>query len=337
MAHTGLNNGFYFDPEVFADYMQEQSTLNNVLIDSGVVVQDATLAQAVGGKSNIGTIPFFLPVDAEPDALNDDGETDNTPTTLSGSKQTFMAIARMKSWKENTFVRYLTGKSPLQNLASGLVVPYWKNQWEKILYAELKGIMGVKEMASHKTDLSVTSGSITDANLIGLTSDLDLGQKALGDKRSQFKIFVCNSAVAKRLRSLSLTENVKYFSEILNQEVEVTMYGGMILRETDTGTVDTSVEGFPVYHSYMLGTGAFLTCDKQVYKPYGTYYDNEKNGGVDMLFTKQAKVLHPNGFSLVVDNIAKESPKTEELANPANWALKFNHKNVPIAELITNG
>lgn len=337
MAHTGLNNGFYFDPDVFADYMQEQSTLNNVLIDSGVIVQDATLAQAVGDKSNIGTIPFFLPVDAEPDALNDDGETDNTPTQLKGSKQTFMAVARMKAWSENTFVRYLTGKSPLQNLASGLVVPYWKNQWEKVLYAELKGIMGVKEMASHKTDLSVTSGSITDANMIGLTSDLDLGQKALGDKRSNFKIFVCNSAVAKRLRSLSLTENVKYFSEILNQEVEVTMYGGMILRETDTGTVDASVEGFPVYHSYMLGTGAFLTCDKTVHKPYGTDYDNEKNGGVDKLYTKQAKVIHPNGFSLVVDNIAKESPTNEELADSANWSLKFNAKNVPIAELITNG
>lgn len=337
MARTGLNNGFYFDKEVFTDYMQEESCLNNLLIGSGVLVEDNTIAEMLGSKGNVGTMPFFLPVDGESDALNDDGETNNVPTTLQGGKQTFMATARMKAWKENTFVRYLTGVSPLHNLANNLVVPYYKNQWEKDIFAILKGVMGVSGMASHKTDVSITTGTITDANKISLTSDIDLGQKALGDRRNQFKIFICHSAIAKRLKELELTSNIVYIAPVTGEQINVTSYNGMVLLETDTGTVDASVSGYPVYHSYMLGTGAILTCNKTVHNPYDTAYDPETNGGVDKLYTKQAKVLHPNGFSLAVDNISKESPTRTELGTSANWSLVFDHKLVPIAEFVSNG
>ena len=56
-----------------------------------------------------------------------------------------------------------------------------------------------------------------------------------------------------------------------------------------------------------------------------------------MLYTKQGRVLHPNGLSLNVDNIAAESPTFAELGNKANWALKFNHKNVKIGMIKSNG
>jgi len=39
-------------------------------------------------------------------------------------------------------------------------------------------------------------------------------------------------------------------------------------------------------------------------------------------------VLHPNGLSLAVDQIAKESPTYAELGKSANYSLKFNTKNV---------
>lgn len=43
---------------------------------------------------------------------------------------------------------------------------------------------------------------------------------------------------------------------------------------------------------------------------------------------KKGKVLHPNGLSLAVDQIAKESPTYAELGKSANYSLKFNTKNV---------
>jgi hypothetical protein len=337
MPREGVVNNFHFDKEVFTDYMQEQSLLNNALIASGVVVYDPLLDEMVGGKGNVGTIPFFSNIDNESDALNDDGKTDNVPTELEGKKQTFMAIARMKAWKEKTYTRYLTGKSPLHNLANNLVVPYWKNQWEKDLMATIKGVMGLSAMSTHKTDVSVTTGTITDANKIDLVTHLDLGQKAKGDKRGQFTLFVCHSKIATNYKKLEIIENKKYFIPVLNQTIELPVIGNMIVLETDTNTIDTSVEGFPVYHSYMLGRGAFLTTDKQVHEPYNTKYDPETDGGVEKLYTKQAKVLHPDGFSIKIDNIIEESPTRVELATSDNWELKVDNKLISIAEIISNG
>ena len=56
MARTGEVNGFYFDKEVFTDYMQEQSCLNNLLIASGVLMYDPIIEEALGGKNNVATI-----------------------------------------------------------------------------------------------------------------------------------------------------------------------------------------------------------------------------------------------------------------------------------------
>ena len=61
------------------------------------------------------------------------------------------------------------------------------------------------------------------------------------------------------------------------------------------------------------------------------------SAGIDKFYTKQGKVLHPNGLSLTVDNIATESPTFAELGASANYALKFNHKNVKMGMIKTNG
>ncbi|MEG2603145.1 MAG: hypothetical protein RSA23_09725 [Carnobacterium sp.] len=336
MAHNGIINGFHFDPEVFTDYMQEQSCINNKILTSGILMYDPKIEEAIGGSSNIGKIPYFKSMDNEGHALNDDGKTDNIPTGLTGGKQTFMAIARMKSWYQDVYTRYLTGKNPLENFANNLVIPYWKNEWEYNLMAITKGIMGTTGMATHKTNLAVTTGTITDVNKVDLTTHLDLGQKALGDKRTNFSLFVCHSTVATNLKKKEAVENKKYFSSILG-EIELPTLGTMIVLETDTNTVDTSVTGFPVYHSYMFGKGVFLTAPKQVPNPYGMEFDQKTKGGVETIYTKQAMVLHPNGFDIIVNNIVEESPTIDELSKSTNWELKFDNKQIAIAEIISNG
>ena len=337
MPRTGTINGFNFDPEVFGSYIQTKSLLNNRILASGILQYDPLIERMLGTANNVGTVPMFNSVDGESDALNDDGETDNTPTALTGNKQTFMAMARMKAWSEKTFTRYLTGVSPLTNLANNLVIPYWTNQREKDLLAVLKGVMGVSGMSTHINDMSVTSGSITDANKISLTTHLDLGQKALGDRRGEFALFICHSVVATNYRKLELLENKKFYSDILGAEISVPMIGNMIVFETDTGTVDASVANFPVYSSFMLGRGCVLTAEKKVHRPYGTDYDDETDGGVEKLYTKQAYVYHPNGFSIKADNIAKESPTRTELQTSTNWELKISDKLIPIAMIKSNG
>ena len=63
MAGTGLNKGFYFDPEVYADYANVKSKYKTAIIGSGIVENDDTIAELIGAKGNVGTMPFYLPVD----------------------------------------------------------------------------------------------------------------------------------------------------------------------------------------------------------------------------------------------------------------------------------
>ena len=48
-------------------------------------------------------------------------------------------------------------------------------------------------------------------------------------------------------------------------------------------------------------------------------------------------MLHPNGFSLKVQEIDGESPTYAELGTVDNWELSFNEKNVKIGQIISNG
>lgn len=337
MPREGIINNFYFDPEVFTDYMQEQSTINNLILTSGILQHDPIIANAIGGSGNVAAVPTFMHIDNETDALNDDGKTNNTPTELKGGKMLIMAMARMKAWKEKTYTRYLTGKSPLGNLANNLVAPYWRNQREKDLLAVIKGALGAAGMETHVTDISTTSGEIGEGNKLALTSTIDLGQKAVGDRREGFKLFICHSAVAANLRKQELLQNVAYFDDVLGRDVVLPMVNGMICLETDTGTVDTTVEAYPVYTSFMAGTGSILTSEKATHKPYGVEYDNESNGGEEKLYTKQAYVYHPDGFSIKADKIAEESPTRKELENSENWELKVDNRLVMLAAIKSNG
>ena len=200
MAGTGLVQDFYFDKEAFADYMQEQSCLNLAILNSGIIVEDPTLAN-IAASGNVGSIPFFHNIDNEGDALNFDGETDNVPSALTGGKQTYMAMARMKAWKDTDFVRYLTGKSPLQNLASNLVVPFYTRTWQRSLMSMLSGVLGSAGMEEHVTDLT-SAGEVTEANLMQLDTYLDAQQKAVGERHEIFSLCFMHSVVLKNLKKV---------------------------------------------------------------------------------------------------------------------------------------
>lgn len=337
-AGTGVNNGFYFDPNVFADYMAEQPYLKTAIIASGIVRDDAVIAEAIGAQGNVGTIPFYKPIDVDTYApLNNTGAADNTPQETSGGKQTFMAIQRMKAFKDTDFTREISGANPIQNVAAQITA-YYQQVWQKSLMSTLKGIMGVSDMATHKTNISVTTGTISDANKVDEASDIELCQKACGDLADRFTLAIMHSAVYARLQKLQLINFTKYtIPGGLRDGVELPTWNGKIVVVDDKYTVDTTTANYLVYSTYFVGAGSILTAPKPLITPYYTDYNAEKDGGTNLLYTKQSRVLHPNGFSLGFTSIAAESPTDDELATAANWSLAFNEKNITIAELKTNG
>ena len=341
MARQGNFGGFYFDEEVFADMMREEDFWKNEIAASGIVRQDSTIMDLIGTKGNVATIPIYKPLnvyDEDMGALNNDGETDNIPVTISGDKQTCMLIQRMKAFQAKDFTKELTGADPL-GLIKSKIANYYRQVWEIELMNIAKAVLGVTELADHITDLSVTSGTVSEKNVIDATTLIDAEQKALGDMAGGLGLAIMHSRIFANYKKLELVEYAKYtVGGVIKQDITLPTIGGKNVLVTDYYTVDTSVSGFPVYNTYLFGEGAFLSADKNNYEnQYTTNYDPETSAGIDKFYTKQGKVLHPNGLSLAVDNIAKESPTFNELGNATNYALKFNPKNVKMGLIKSNG
>lgn len=339
MPRTGTFGGFAFDPEVFADYMAERPTWSNAIIASGILQNDPTIMGLIGDKGNVATLPFYKAInidDFEP--YNNDGLTDNTPKEITGGKQTAMLIQRMMAWKAQDFTKELTGADPMQHIADN-VANYYQQVWEAELMNIVNTVMKLDDMEDHIWDIALASGStVEDANKIDETTMIFAQQKALGDMANGFGIAIMNSYIFARYQALGLVDYNKYtVTNAVTQEVNLPTINGLIPIVSDRHTVDTTGD-VPKYITTLVGQGAILTAEKTNYEePYYTDYDPETKAGIEKLYTKQGRVLHPNGFSLNVANIANESPTKTELGTSTNWSLAFNAKNVRIGQIISNG
>lgn len=341
MARTGMFGGFAFDEEIFTGMMQEADYWRNPVLASGVIRQDASIMNAIGAHGNVATLPIYTPLnifDAGMGALNNDGNTDNVPVEIAGNKQTCMLIQRMKAFKAKDFTKELTGADPMTQIKNR-IQGYYTQVWENELMNIANAVLGVAGLADHVTDLSITSGTVADANMINATTQIDAEQAALGDMAGGLGLMIMHSKIYAAYKKMNLVEFDKYtVGGVIKQNITLPTIGGKHVLVTDYYTVDNTVSGFPVYKTYLFGEGAFLSCDKNNYEnQYTTEYDPETAAGIDMLYTKQGKVLHPNGLSLAVDNIATESPTFAELGNKNNYSLKFNHKNVKMGLIKSNG
>ena len=340
MPRTGTFGGFAFDPEVFSGYMAEQPTWNDAIINSGILVQDSTIMDLIGEKGNVATLPFYVPIDeAESQALNNDGETDNTPVEISGKKQTAMLIQRMKAWKAQDFTKELTGADPMTHVANS-VAGFYRQTRVRDLMAIVDAVLSLKGMENHITDLSeqTGTGTVTDANKVDETTLIFAQQTALGDSAEKMGLLFLHSYMYAKYKALGLVDYNKYtVTNALAGDVNLPSIGGFIPVVSDRFTVDTSKQNV-AYKTYIIGAGSILTCQKNNYEdPYYADYDPETKAGIRKLYTKQGYVLHPNGFSIDQGKVAKESPTNAELGNKANWSLVYNHKNIRMGMIKSNG
>ncbi len=241
---------------------------------------------------------------------------DNVPVEISGDKQTCMLIQRMKAFKAKDFTKELTGADPMTHIRNK-IARYYNQVWEKELMNIAQAVLAVAGLSGHVLDLegkAIEAGTIYDAE-----------QAALGDMAGGLGLMVMHSMIFKEYKKMEMVDYDKYVvNGVIQKEVTLPTIAGKHVLVTDRAT-----ESGGTYLTYLFGEGVFLSCDKKNYEnQYTTNYDPEASAGIDKFYTKQGKVLHPNGLSLAVDNIAKESPTFEELGATANYALKYNTKNV---------
>lgn len=313
MPITGTFGGFPFDPEVYQGFVDQEATFSDSILASGILANDQSMASALDNGGVQGTIRFYNPLDPDQDApLVRDGVNDNVPTEISGGKQSWIRIDRMKAWKAAELTRELTAADPMAAVARN-TGRYWRMYKQGLLVKLVNAALGVTGLENHS--LTVKTGGVTANQLI------DVQQSALGDFSGKFGLLVVHSKIMAEYKKLGLLNYNKYtITNVLQKEVSLPTINGLVVIENDRGTDDGTN-----YNTFLLGQGSVLTANPKVISPDTTEYDAAKAGGTDILYNNRSFILHPNGLSFDADNIAKETPTDTELfiENATRWCASI--------------
>lgn len=329
---TGRFGGFDFDPEVYGSFVDQEPVFTDSIIASGILATDANMTTLLDNGGTVGTTRFYNPLDPDTDApLVRDGKTNNTPVEISGGKQSFIRMDRMKAWKANQLVRELTAANPMAAVARHTAM-YWRMYRQGLLVKTADAVLGLSGLSSH---VIIATGGVTSGLII------DGQQAALGEFARKFGLFVMHSKIFAEYQKLGLVDYNKYtITNVLQREVELPTINGLIVIVNDRGTSHVVEEGasepkkkVTIYDCYLFGQGCFLEATPSVTTPDYTDYNPELGGGTDILYNTRSWILHPNGVSFLADNIKGETPTDAELADKANWALRFEHRNVRIGKI----
>lgn len=340
MPGTFLN--FPFDEELFLmQWQAAQDPVITALLNSGALVEDATIRGLIRNGSNLYTIPFYNVLGGEED--NYDGQTDITETEHSGTSQSGVVYGRAHSWADRDFVHdFNSGADPMRSIVAQ-TSHFWAKKKQarmiKILTAVF-GITGNDKWDLHTLNIASTAATASDANKVDAASAADAMQQANGDNAGVYSIAVMHSKVAANLAKQQLLQYRKYTDPMgIERIVNIADWNGLTVIVDDgvPATASGTATGEMDYTTYLFGRGALLGASAPVKTPVETGRERKKYGGYDYLINRLRETIHPNGFSWTMDMATVSSPTDVNLGNTSNWKLVADPKLIPMARLITNG
>jgi hypothetical protein len=340
MAGTNLN--FPFDAEIFNyDWKNTPDLILTSMIDSGAVAYDSEIARLIANGSNFFTTPYYNVLGGDEDVYN--GVDDFTDTSLTGGSYSGVVYGRMKKWSAISFIKdFNSGADPMAQIVAG-VAQYWQKARQVRLIGIMEAIFGITgdaDLALHITDIATATTTVADTNLIGETTINDACVKACGDNALGFSLAIMHSTVANRLANLQLLNFRKYTDPMgIERQLPIADINGKTVIVNDNVPVEdsASASGAKEYTSYVLGLGAIRYAPAPVDVPSEMDRDPNKNGGIDMIYTRVRECMMPYGFSFKGDVATDVGIPDAELFDKASWERKMPAKSVMMVKVVTNG
>lgn len=338
---AGTNLGLPFDAEIFNyDWKNTPDVVLTTMIQSGAVVEDSEIAQMISNGSNFFTVPFYNVLDGVQDVYN--GVNDFTGAELAGGSYSGVVYGRMAKWSAKSFIKdFNSGADPMAQIVAG-VANFWIKARQTRLIGILKAVFGIAgdaDFALHTTNIATTGASVTDANKVGVTSIADACIKACGDNAGDYSLAIMHSSVANRLANLQLLEYSKYTDPAgITRNLPIATINGITVIINDLVPVEDSAtaSGQKEYTTFILGNGAIRYAQAPVEIPSEMYRDPNKNGGVDMIYTRIRECFAPYGFSFKGDATTDVGVPDEVLFDSASWERKLPAKALCLCQLVTN-
>lgn len=162
------------------------------------------------------------------DAVNYDGQTDITATSLKTFEQGVVVVGRAKAWIERDFSYDITGGQDFMDAVAAQIAEYKDGLDQNTILAVLKGVFAMsgdaksKEfVAKHTTEVD---GAMTATTLNSATN------KACGANKKKFSLVFMHSDVSTGLENLNLIERLKYTDKDgISRSLELGTWNGKLV------------------------------------------------------------------------------------------------------------
>lgn len=162
------------------------------------------------------------------DAVNYDGQTDITATSLKTFEQGVVVVGRAKAWVERDFSYDITGGQDFMDAVAAQIAEYKDGLDQNTILAVLKGVFAMngdaksKEfVAKHTTEVD---GTMTATTLNSATN------KACGANKKKFSLVFMHSDVSTGLENLNLIERLKYTDKDgISRSLELGTWNGKLV------------------------------------------------------------------------------------------------------------
>ena len=310
-------------PEVFTQYVSENTAEKSLLVQSGLMTRNARIEQQLRAGADSFTVPAWLDLgNEEADIVNDDPDIEAVPSKLGTASFRVRKAFLHKSWSAMNLASELAGASALDRIQSR-VEAYWTRQLQRRLVASLVGIAAQNE-ADGGSDMLVEADTFGGVGVIDAAA-------TLGDGLRDMVAIAMHSDV---------------FAQALKNDLIASVpdsQGRMI--QTFRGLALIVDDGMPIfgsgadkeYLSVLFGPGAIAYGITEPREAEGTEIESRpaagNGGGQQILHSRVNLAIAPNGYSFLDTNVAGVSPTIAELADPANWARVSERKHIPLAFL----
>lgn len=334
MATTRLSD--IIVPKVFTALVNGAVIEKSTLRKAGVILSRPDFDARAQGAGFETTMPFWSPIAwSEANSSGDDPAVFAVPQKTSQAQMTAKRFHRNKTFQAMDIINAAAG-TDASAFAISQLADAWAQEEEYLAMKMVEGLR-LKNVASNSGDMSlsisITTGTIVDANRLTPTSLITL-KSTLGDAAQGGFVdtIVMHSDVFHGIQK----NEANAFVPASKTDLGFATYLGYKVVVSDKCTKDITVPAYPVYTSFLCGSGLFgvgVGASETVLERS----ELAGNGsGVESLISRRAFILHPAGHNITTAPANGVSFTNAEMAVAAPWARVVDRKAVPLAIIRTN-
>lgn len=328
-------------PEVFTNYMMNDTMEKSDVFSSGIVAPDAMMSQLISGGGRLFNHPTWGDLDnADAHEGSDDPALTITPRKLGSFKHQFVRQLKTQAWQTADLVAELAGSNPMQRISSR-VAEYWARQFDRYTVDTLTGAIN-SNIANNGGDMVyditartgnvVVGGATVPAHTLHAGAIIE-GEQTMGDKGGGLSVLIMHSRLFANLK----LQNLIAFIPNSRGEVGIPTYLGKRVVSTDNVPVTLSAQDL-IYTTYLVSPGILGWAEEPPAIPVEVEREALKgNGtGIETLVTRRQFALHARGFTFTDLATAGEFPTRAEVRNGTNWLRAYpERKQVPWAVIVS--